>query len=319
MKTEKLTAYKICILRRGAILENMYDFEFIYNDTAYTCKIMYPTYTPKELTDTRTKQHTFTGITVKNNKCFVYPYNYMYVTNHAGNDNIYKYEEFSTTNCVFKLYCAVNNGCSVRCVPQNYKGVTDNDDEGIALGKFPTCSWSSDAFTNWLTQQAVNMPTKIMSAIMSTALATVKGGYIGATITAAGNVASIIGEFYAASLLPNVEQGTNTADVTWARGQNSITYRTLRACNEDMQIIDDYFTRYGYAIKRIVTPNITGRTYWNYIEIGETEEIGYGSIPNKYMDEINGACRKGVTIWHSHENIGSWDLNNSIVTQNANT
>ena len=61
-------------------------------------------------------------------------------------------------------------------------------------------------------------------------------------------------------------------------------------------------------------PNLRGRTYWNYIEIGDSEEIGYGTVPNKYMDVINNIARKGTTIWHNHDNIGNWDLANTIVT-----
>ena len=63
-------------------------------------------------------------------------------------------------------------------------------------------------------------------------------------------------------------------------------------------------------------PNITGRRYWNYVEIGGTEEIGYGDVPSKHMEIINKACRKGVTIWHSHSNLGNYSLNNTIVEQN---
>jgi hypothetical protein len=82
---------------------------------------------------------------------------------------------------------------------------------------------------------------------------------------------------------------------------------------EYARIIDDYFTRFGYAIKRIVSPNITGRTYWNYVEIGSSEEIGYGEVPAKYMEQINNVCRRGVTIWHNHENVGNYSLDNVII------
>lgn len=71
----------------------------------------------------------------------------------------------------------------------------------------------------------------------------------------------------------------------------------------------------GYAIKRIISPNITGRKYWNYVEIGSTEEIGYGNVPSKYMDTINNACRRGVTIWHNHANVGDYTLDNSIIKE----
>lgn len=69
----------------------------------------------------------------------------------------------------------------------------------------------------------------------------------------------------------------------------------------------------GYKTNRVKTPNITGRTYWNYIEIGSHEEFVHGNLPNNYLEVINNIARKGVTIWHNHDNIGNYSLNNTIV------
>lgn len=69
----------------------------------------------------------------------------------------------------------------------------------------------------------------------------------------------------------------------------------------------------GYKINRVKTPNITGRTYWNYVEIGSSEDIGYGDVPSNFMEIINNACRKGVTIWHNHSNVGNFNLDNTII------
>ena len=87
----------------------------------------------------------------------------------------------------------------------------------------------------------------------------------------------------------------------------------MRPKLEYLRIIDDYFTRFGYKINRLTLPNITGRKNWNYVEIGANEEIGYGSVPSKFMDEINNACRRGITIWHNHDNVGNFNLDNSII------
>lgn len=90
-------------------------------------------------------------------------------------------------------------------------------------------------------------------------------------------------------------------------------FHKLRVKTECLKIIDDYFTRFGYAVKSLAMPNITGRKYWNYVEIGASEEIGYGEVLAKYMDTINNACRRGVTIWHNHANVGNYSLNNEII------
>ncbi len=52
---------------------------------------------------------------------------------------------------------------------------------------------------------------------------------------------------------------------------------------------------------------------WNYIQIANDDEIGNGSVPSSYMEEINNACRRGLTIWHNHANIGNYSLSNNIV------
>ena len=85
------------------------------------------------------------------------------VTNNQGNQNIYKYELFTdSNNATFETQLALSIGISGRCVPKNYSGIEINNDESLPLGKYPTCGWTADSFTNWLTQQAVNLPTKLV-------------------------------------------------------------------------------------------------------------------------------------------------------------
>lgn len=265
--------------------------------------------------------YSFDDYTPKNNKLFCFPTNYLYVTNNIGGYNIYKYEDFYEDEplIVFNLMLALQVGVSGRLVPQFYKNIENNLDEAIPLAKFPTCSWSGDTFVNWLTQQGVNEITNFAGSVV--------GDYFGMKAMTVGDIeegqvpflssatqgAKVIGHLRESVLQPQIQGGQNTADVTWASQNNTFKFIHMRAKKEYLEIIDDYFSRYGYQINKTKIPNITGRTYWNYIEIGSIEEIGYGQVPSKFMQTINNACRKGVTIWHAHENIGNYNLNNTIV------
>lgn len=274
--------------------------------------------TPEKFNTVIDKITDFSDYTPKNNKCFVYPYNYLFVSNNQGSNNIYKYEDFNTETCVFENQFSIAIGGSGRIVPKNYKGMATNDDEALALGKYPTCAWSSDAFTNWLTQNSVNMAVSLGLTAGAVATTIATGGatapvLAGAVMSVAGNIGNTIGQFYQASLLPNINGGQANGDVIWACNRNVFSFRQMRVKTEYLKIIDDYFTRFGYAVKSLAMPNITGRRYWNYVEIGASEEIGYGEVPAKYMDTINNACRRGVTIWHNHTNVGNYSLNNTIV------
>jgi len=255
--------------------------------------------------------YNFSDYTPKNNKCKVYPYNYLFVSNNVGNHNIYRIEDF-TNSVRFNIEMAISIGGSVRCTPLNYKNVASNYDESLPLAKYPTCGWSADSFTNWITQNGVNIATNLITAGVGGITATATGNIGAGVATLAGTVANTIGQFYQATLLPSITGGNNTGDVNFSSGKNTFYFRRMRAKTEYLKIIDDYFTRYGYAIKKIDNPHLTGRRYWNYIEIGSNESIGYGDVPSKYMEEINGACRRGVTIWHDHSNLGDFSLNNTI-------
>lgn len=274
----------------------------------------------------------------KNNKCFVYPYNYLFVSNNVGNSNIYKYENFYGSNkAQFKVELAMSIGVSGRLTPINYKNMLRNDDESLPLAKYPTCSWSSDAFINWLTQNAVNESINMAFGIFGAGnqyassvnsvnahnqklqetgkgtMQTTTGASIDLGVNIAGTVARQIGNFYSGALMPNIQGVNNTGDVTWASGRNTFSFRCMRVKTENLKIIDEYFSRFGYATNRVKVPNIIGRQNFNYVEIGSSEEIGYGSVPSNFMDNINNACRRGVTIWHNHENLGNYNINNEII------
>ena len=252
------------------------------------------------------KPYSYEDYKPKNNKCYVYPYNYLLVTNNIGNQIIYKYEDFYENPINFDIQIALSVGCSGRLVPRNYKKVDYNNDETIPLAKYPTCSWATDAFTNWLSQNAVNIGTNIIGTTVGVAT--------GNLPTVAGNIASLIGQFHNANLLPSIEGGQNTGDVNYSAKNNTFNFYNYHCKPEYMKIIDDYFTRFGYKINNLELPNIIGRRNWNYLEIGQSESVGYGSVPSSYMEEINNACRKGITIWHNHDNIGNYNLDNSIVS-----
>lgn len=273
----------------------------------------------------------YRGYKPKNNKCFIYPYHYLFVTNNNGNNNIYKYENFSNFfSPEFKINLIMMPGCSGRVIPQNYKGVSDNVDESLPLAKYPICEWNCDAYINWLSANAVNIPTQIMGITKNLSSQVQNGNFsitpgenggIGSTagsiasniINVAGNIANIIGAFYSASLLPSIQGGNNTGDVNFVSNANNILIYEYKVKDQYLKVIDEYFTRFGYRINEVTMPNIVGRRNWNYIEIPSSESIGYGSVPSQYMEQINNACRKGVTIWHNHDNLGNFNLDNSIV------
>lgn len=94
---------------------------------------------------------------------------------------------------------------------------------------------------------------------------------------------------------------------------NNYMFKQMQCKTEYIRQVDDFFTRFGYKVNRLKTPNITGRRYFNYVQVGSSDDVASGSIPQKYMKEINDAFRKGITIWHDHNSIGNYSVSNTIV------
>lgn len=207
-----------------------------------------------------------------------------------------------------------------RLVPTNYKNLDYAIDESISLGKLPTFQWSSDSYTNWLTQNAVNNEINLVNTLGNAVSNLASGNIAGALISSSQGIMNSYKAFYEAKLLPIKTSGTNTGNVSFSDSITNYFIIRMRAKTEYLRQIDDFFTRFGYKVNELKVPNISGRANWNYVEIGEGEICAYangnnqnGQVPQVDLDIINSQLRGGLTIWNDPENIGDFNLSNGIV------
>ena len=275
-------------------------------------------------------QTTLNGYTPKNNKLLCWPYNCLTVTNNCGTMAEFRYEDFVSNAPAFSLVGLQSPSCPMFIYPKNYKKNSANYTGyawGLPLAKIPQGSWNADMYTNWMTQNGINIlgmkidaPTA--HAIGGSLQALVGGAtkQYGSVFEGFGTMLGSVQEMYRASMIPNQIGGqTTVGDVTFAYDKLAPTFYKMSIRSEYAAIIDDWFNRFGYKINRVKTPDQIGRTYWNYIQIGATESIGYStnttrSVPASSMEIINNIYRAGVTIWHNHANIGNYALNNTVVS-----
>ena len=261
----------------------------------------------------------------KNNKLKVYPYSYFYITNNAGSDVPFKYEEFKSNTASFKTIGSLTPGGSIRCIPLNYKKLTDSGSSmnsfnaGVTVAKYPICSWSNDAYTNWLTQNSVNLGFKAIggavgiiggAALIATGAGALAG--VGMISGGLGMIADSAKEVYNHSLTPDQAQGnSNSGDVVYSSDKVEVVAYKMSIRKEYAIIIDRYFSAYGYKMNRYKIPNITGRENWNYVKtIGANIE---GDIPEEDMNEIKTMFDSGVTIWHKPSTYLDYSQDNAIV------
>lgn len=249
-----------------------------------------------------------------NKKLYTYPYHYLECTNNNGGNAIYKYEDFknpyNAMACGFKTNGSITPGCSIRTVPVYYHNVDYNFEEGLNLGKFPICSYNTDMYTNWLTQNSVNIGVSIMAgagqllaggAIMATG----GGALMGASIGMSGivQIANALGETNKMSKVPPQAEGNlNCGDIVFSEGKCTFSFYQKCIKPEYMKIIDNYFSMFGYKVCRVKEPNTNHRAkYWYTKTIDANID---GGVPGKDLQKIKEAYNNGITFWRYEGSIG---------------
>lgn len=257
--------------------------------------------------------------TPKNNKMFCYPFNYFNVSNNNGTTVTYHYEDFNG-NPSFNIDGVLCTGCSTKLYPTNYKGFGTSDntyDYGITGGKYPTLSWVSDSYTNWITQNSVNMNANVGIRAASAGMGALSFGggaaAIAATTSALFTIGQNLRDAAQASRMPDQANGNlNVGDLTYSKLKTGFTFLQLSVKPEYAKICDDYMSMFGYKVNEVKIPNVTGRTNWNYVKT-----IGCyikADIPQDDLDEIKSLFDKGITFWHNPSTFMDYSQSNAIVS-----
>lgn len=260
--------------------------------------------------------------TPRNKKLLTYPYQYLLVSNNNGGSAIYNFEDFEPVDVQeetgttvqelqFVLEGCICPGGSIKLIPYAYKGDANNDEESLNLGKYPVCSYPADMYTNWLTQNSVNIALDVAQAGISLAAGNVASAGVG--------IASTVAQVHQASLQPYQARGNlNSGDVVYASGKNTFHFYYMNIKEEFAKIIDDYFDMFGYKKNRVKVPNKAHRSRWWYTK---TIDVNIdGAIPNKDMQKIKNCYDNGITFWRNASEIQNYSLSNKIaITEGAVT
>ena len=270
------------------------------------------------------------GYVPDNNKLFTYPYTMMYVSNNLGGSAVYRRELFGTNgqsaSYDFTLMGGVAPDSGVRLVPKGYcNGTTSNNfDEGISIGSFPTCAWDSDTYKVWLAQnqhtQALTMTQAkiqagvgVVSGIGALATGNVLGaaGALGVSYNALSTTQTLMAQKADMEIQPPQARGNQSANLNLANGRQGfdIHFKTISA--EYAMCIDQYFTRYGYKVNRIMTPNLKARERFTYIKTVGC--LVTGNFSNENQLKIQSIFDKGITFWVNPDHVGNYTTGNKTL------
>lgn len=294
------------------------------------------------------------GTQVKNNKCLIYPYNFLYVTNNQGVSATYKYEYFGYDNAepntiYFALFGSPCPDGTIIAAPYAYLKNPMNGsfhDYSICLQTMIPVSLNSDSFQAWFAQrassnmlpgafageQAIELyqsrdwsspkhfegsakhfksPPKHFEksdwSAYSTDSMMGNAGYM--------SVISMLAEGTQALLTPAKNIGTQGSFSIMCGMGNHFTFMNRHVTPEVATTIDDFFTKYGYACRKLKIPNTHSRPQFNYVKTADclieaSSETGKG-LPADDEAKIVDIYNKGITFWKNPANIGDYSVSNS--------
>jgi hypothetical protein len=221
----------------------------------------------------------------------------------------------------FTVYGCLTPGCSIRMIPHFYNGTTNNHEEGINMGKFPILNWASDVYTNWLTQNSLNIALNVASGVgqivAGTAIAAGSGGLgtaVGGSSVVGGvsQITNTIAQVHQQSFAPPHASGNlNSGDVVTANDNNTFQFYTMSVKAEYAKIIDEFFDMYGYKCHRVKIPEKAHRVSYWYTKTIDANIVG--NIPQQDLQTIKECYNRGITFWRNQSQFRDYSVANGII------
>lgn len=293
--------------------------------------ILVPTYFENNRIKTFTvsRPSSYAGYTVRNKKLFTAPYLALYISDGASQGKFYEFEEFISSGGGTAQFGIISDNApaqSVIMAPYNYKGSganVMNYSEMIIESSFPQCAWASDAFKTYLAQNQTNIGLSaalgvaqiaggVMAIAGSEGLGTPVG--IGMITSGIGSIAGQVADLQDKSKRPPTSHGNITGTALYIAGEKTFRAYVMRPRIEYLKIIDDFFDKYGYAIKAIGTPNFNARPHWTYIKTADVVVKGGAGYAGSASDrkKIAQILDHGITFWNNPTEVGDYSLNNTV-------
>ncbi len=260
----------------------------------------------------------FEGYTPKNKKLYTYPYNYLYMCGFNGSTADFIFEYFRDVNgsptnqCPFNLLCCISPNTTVGVAPGDYKGVnyvTDgvyNYDEMMKLYTFPQMPFGIDTYKN---EVAGGISSSILGGLQTFLSALATGNTEGAVVGGLGQLAFGTANTAVRAGKPVVNKGSWDNLFLFANNLVGGWYARKHIKRQFAEIIDNYFSMFGYCTNRVKVPNINSRPHWNYVKTRYC--FLNGNLPEGAESEIREIFNRGITFWKTPGEIGNYSLDNS--------
>ena len=284
------------------------------------------------------------GYHPKNNKMYTYPYNFIQVDNANGGLLKLRYEFFTNLTPCFELRGTVTNPVELVLRPYNYRNctyggttITDHkalNTETLSINMFPMCSWSYDGFQAWMVNTGIPYGLNVVGSlvdsgllnaaavgigngVMSVEQTSVNGQSLGGAAEVpkanmpGGLATGFLNTYYSALTVGQqdiIKGNYSCGGVNCASGKQQFYGGRVSVTKQYAEMIDNYFSLYGYSLMKVQVPNLRARPHWTYVKTRGCNLKG--SLPAISKQNIKNIFNSGITFWKVPSEVGDYTLDN---------
>lgn len=271
---------------------------------------------------------TIDGYKPRNNKCYTYPFIFETAITSDGSSMNKRYEFCNknvngeyvsqyvmTSNILQPLQVVLRN--------KNYRNQSDElgdfsvvFDNKLVISNFPICAWTYDTYKIWLEnelpKQMIGLGTTVGSALISSA----SQNWLG--VASSGmNLVTQIGSLLWENELRSrnniqTDGNVNSTGADYGNRTYGFTFYQYCVTAEYAKTIDDYFTMFGYATRRLKVPNIHVRKNWTYTKTVNCSLLNE-ELPVSDGDKIESIFNNGIRFWNPSATMYDYTQSNTIV------
>ena len=291
---------------------------------------------------------------IKNNKLKTFPFSKIKLRNSSNNEVDLKPEFFASLSSGGR-YASFNVTFSVTDAPYilikpskgSYK-IDTSLSNAIVYNSFPTIPWSETAISQYERDNAIKGVTSALSSLLSIWVGFHAPGY-GFQFGGYRSLLKQGGDIITAATQPAQACGSAGAYMDLVSGTAGIILYLQVPTDKEMKRIDDFFSKFGYAINEVKTPNVFSpvmeyneekkeyvpaaytRKAYNYLKcnnaqiaptslnstmftVSETFTKFIDYMPSsKEIEKITEILEKGITFWEDPSRVGFYEQDNAPI------
>lgn len=296
----------------------------------------------------------------KNKKLLSYPYRYYLIINNEGKSVTIKPEliDGAGEGVVGELklveISTIVPSPLMMLYPKNYDGVNENYEHGLYFTQFPQVGVSQDTYRTWWAQNKNSYTMGIVADVIGTVNSVAQGvgsvaegtaKVLAGDLSGAGDIAaggssikssSVSGGLSIAKSMAKKRDMKNAPDslinasegatLLPRIGRFGFTVFEMTLHRDYLESIDNYFSLFGYSVKRVKVPNRNVRTCFTFTKTngckilpiqrneGDPAFVTPDATDCKLIESI---YDNGVRFWISekHNNIGNYLIDNPVKPQ----